>query len=242
MLDTEFFDETNRVRMTDLMPVDADRPTLIRQLTGVRGTMRLRCELSLRFDYGLVQPRIHRDADALIAVVGPDLIVLRGPTAINPTEDGMLAGEVEVTEGQVVTFVLSHGELYRPPPAAIDAAKALQATIAYWTDWAAQFTRETPWRDAVMRSLLTLKALTYRETGGLVAALTTSLPEMPGGDLELGLSLLLAARRDIHRRRAAQRGLSSGGRTVARLDAARHRGRTRQDADHVPPGRRPALG
>jgi GH15 family glucan-1,4-alpha-glucosidase len=183
VLDTEFSDEASRVRMTDFMPVDTDQPTVIRQLAGLRGTMRLRCELSLRFDYGLVQPRIRWHADALVAVVGPDLMVLRGPVAVQPTKDGVLAGEVDVAEGQTLTFVLSHGASYRPVPGAIAATDALQVTLDYWNEWAGRFHRETPWRDAVMRSLLTLKGLTYNQTGGMVAALTTSLPEVPGGGL-----------------------------------------------------------
>lgn len=183
VLVSEFADGPNRVRLTDFMPVHAERPTVVRQVTGLSGRLRLRCELLLRFDYGLVPPRFRREGDALVAVIGPDLIVLRATLPLEPDSNGVAAAECEVSAGEEMTFVMSHGPSHRPPPAAIDAARALQDTLAYWRKWAGRFERETPWRDAVMRSLLTLKGLSYHPAGSLVAAATTSLPEMPGGGL-----------------------------------------------------------
>ena len=182
VLDTEFADGANRVRVTDFMPPHAEHPTVVRQVAGLEGQMRLRCELGLRFDYGFVPPRVRQQADGMLAIVGSDLIVLRGPVSLQE-QDGIMAAEFDIAAGQTVHFVLSYAASHLPPPGKLDAAQALQDTLSYWREWAGRFTRETPWRDAVMRSLLTLKALSYHPTGGIVAAATTSLPEMPEGQL-----------------------------------------------------------
>ena len=183
VLRTEFADGPNRVRLTDFMPVDAERPTVVRHLTGLQGRMRLRFELALRFDFGLVTPRFRRNGDALVAIAGPDLVALRGPMPLQPNPDGVVETEFEVVAGQELAFTLSHAPSHHAPPAGIDAVVALRDTLDFWRTWAAQFSFETPWRDAVLRSLLTLKALSFHPTGGMVAAATTSLPETPGGSL-----------------------------------------------------------
>ena len=183
VLDTEFSHDGGQVRLTDFMPVGTDAPVLVRQIEGLRGSMRLRCDLAFRFDYGLVRPRVSRQDDVMVAVAGPNLLAMRTSVALDHTDDGCLSAEFAVDAGQTLTFILSYGQSHCPPPAAIDPAEMLDATLSYWRAWAARFDRATPWRDAVMRSLLTLKGLTYHPTGGLVAALTTSLPEMPGGAL-----------------------------------------------------------
>src|SRR6185312_11699410 len=90
VLETEFEGETGCIRLTDFMPIHTAQPVIVRRIQGLRGTTRIRCELGLRFDYGHVQPRIRRDGDAIVAVVGPDLLVLRGPVAPQPNEDGVL--------------------------------------------------------------------------------------------------------------------------------------------------------
>jgi GH15 family glucan-1,4-alpha-glucosidase len=181
VLDTEFTDDRGHVRLTDFMPVGTDAPVVVRQIEGLRGSMRLGCALLLRFDYGLVRPRVRRQDDALLAIAGSDLLALRAPVVMECSDDDCLASEFTVEEGQTMSLVLSYGPSHCPPPAALDVAAALDSTLSYWRAWAGQFDRQTPWRDAVTRSLLTLKGLTYHPTGGLVAALTTSLPEMPGG-------------------------------------------------------------
>jgi GH15 family glucan-1,4-alpha-glucosidase len=183
VLQTEFSHPAGAVRMTDFMAVGTEQPTLVRQLTGLHGTMRFRCDIALRFDFGLVSPRLNQQGDALLAVVGPDLVTLRAPALLQPSGAGTMAAEVDVTAGQTVTFVLSYGSSCSAPPARIDPERALAGTLAFWRDWAGRFRRDTPWRDAVVRSLLTLKALIYHPTGAMVAAPTTSLPEMPGGSL-----------------------------------------------------------
>lgn len=183
VLETEFSDERGRVRLTDFMAVGTDAPVLVRQIEGLDGQMQVRCDLALRFDYGLLRPRVRRQDDVLLAIAGSDLLAVRAPVALNSSEDGCLAAEFEVNAGQTLTFTLSYGSSHCPPPAAIDSGQLLASTLSYWSSWAARFDRQTPWHEAVMRSLLTLKGLTYHPTGGLVAALTTSLPEMPGGAL-----------------------------------------------------------
>ncbi len=182
VLRTEFADGPNRVCLTDFMPLDTEHPTIVRQVTGLQGSMRLRCELTPRFDYGLIAPRIRRQDGAMTAVVGPDLVVLRAPVPLEE-KDASIVASFDVAAGESVAFVLSYGLSHLPAAEAVDATRALDTTLAYWREWAGRFTVETPWRDAVMRSLLTLKGLSYHPTGSIVAAATTSLPEVPEGQL-----------------------------------------------------------
>jgi GH15 family glucan-1,4-alpha-glucosidase len=182
VLDTEFSDGANCVRLTDFMPPGAEHPTVVREVTGVSGSMRLRCDFAPRFDYGLVEPRIRRINDALLAIAGPDMVVLRATIDLK-LANGSMAAEFDVATGQTVTVVLSYGPSHLPPPAFVDPGQALDETLAFWREWAGRFTIETPWRQPVIRSLLTLKGLSYHPTGSLIAAATTSLPEMPGGSL-----------------------------------------------------------
>jgi len=183
VLQTEFTNQSGCVRLTDFMAMGTEQPTLVRTVTGVSGTVRVRCDLKLRFDWGLMPPRIARHDDALLAIVGPDMAVLRAPVRLEETEAGTMSAEFDIGAGDELAFVLSYGPSHRPPPQAIVASAALDRTLAYWRDWAGKFQRETPWREPVMRSLLTLKGLIYHPAGGMVAAATTSLPEMPGGSL-----------------------------------------------------------
>ena len=183
VLETEFAVASGIVRVTDGMPVGTDQPMLVRRVAGLDGTVRMRCELALRFDFGLLQPRMRRHDDALVAIAGPDLVAVRAPIALEPDDDGAMTAEFEVAAGQELAFVMSYGPSHCAPPGAIDVDRAMQDTLTFWNNWAGQFRRDTPWRDAVMRSLLTLKALSYHSTGSIVAAATTSLPEMPEGEL-----------------------------------------------------------
>jgi GH15 family glucan-1,4-alpha-glucosidase len=183
VLQTEFATASGRVRLTDFMPVDSEQPMIVRAVTGLDGTLSMRCELALRFDFGLLTPRLRRHDDALVATAGPDLIALRAPIPLKQCAGNTIEAEFDVAAGQDVAFVMSYGPSHRAPPDGIDATTALHDTLAFWRDWAGRFQRETPWRDAVMRSLMTLKALSYHPTGGIVAAATTSLPEIPGGTL-----------------------------------------------------------
>jgi GH15 family glucan-1,4-alpha-glucosidase len=181
VLCTEFASGSARVRLTDFMDVTAEHPTVVRLLHGVQGTMRMRCIMAPRFDYGLVPPRIVPRDGAMLAVIGPDLLVLRAPVAFSIPEPGSVSAEFDIAAGQSCAFVLSYGLSHLPPPAAVEPDDALARTLKFWRDWAGQFHFETAWREPVLRSLLTLKALVYRPTGGMVAAATASLPEVPAG-------------------------------------------------------------
>ena len=138
-------------------------------------------ELVLRFDYGRTVPWVTRLADGTLrAIAGPDMVMLHTPVPMRG-EDLTTVGGVRGRRGETVPFVLTHGPSHQPPPDAIDPEAALEADRAFWRDWAARSESHGEWDEAVMRSLITLKALTYAPTGGIVAAPTTSLPELLGG-------------------------------------------------------------
>ena len=140
-----------------------------------------RTELVVRFDYGATVPWVSRAEDGTIdAIAGPVRLVLRTPTALYG-EDLKTVGEFIVDAGQSVPFVLSHGASVESRPAPIDPFAALERTKAFWSQWSDRCPQVGPWTDAVKRSLITLKALTYAPTGGIVAAPTASLPERLGG-------------------------------------------------------------
>ena len=180
VLDTTFETDSGVVTLTDCMPIRSDQPDVVRLVRGVRGRVRMRTELVIRFDYGSVTPWVTRANGGLRAVGGPDAVSLRTPIALGG-EGWTTTGEFEVAEGDEVPFVLTWhpSHLESPPP--VDAAPAIAATTEWWREWSARCTYRGEWRDAVMRSLITLKALTYAPTGGIVAAPTTSLPEHIGG-------------------------------------------------------------
>jgi GH15 family glucan-1,4-alpha-glucosidase len=141
----------------------------------------MRTELVIRFDYGALIPWVTRlDDGALLAVEGPDMVVLRTPISVRG-EDRKTVGEFTVSAGQTVPFVLTYGASYRTPPGPIDPEQALADTEAYWRTWTSRARLTGKWSDAMIRSLVTLKALTHRPTGGIVAAPTTSLPERLNG-------------------------------------------------------------
>ena len=165
----------------DFMPPRGQSSDVVRMVRGERGEVRLRSELVLRFDYGRTVPWVsHLPDGTWRAVAGPDMVLLH--TSIPLRGERMrTVGEFDVRAGQTVSFVLTHGASHRPPPEAADAESALTVTEAFWSDWIAHGETEGAWTDAVRRSVLTLKALTYAPTGGIVAAPTTSLPELIGG-------------------------------------------------------------
>jgi GH15 family glucan-1,4-alpha-glucosidase len=180
ILETEFDTDEGTVRLVDFMPVRGEAPDLVRIVEGVRGRVPMRMDLALRFDYGHVVPWVRRVGGDLVAVAGPDAVWLRTPVEIKE-ENGRTVADFSVGAGYEVPFVLTWQASHLPTPLALDPIVALQGTEAFWQDWVGQCTYQGEWRDAVVRSLITLKALTYAPTGGIVAAATTSLPEKLGG-------------------------------------------------------------
>ncbi|MGI8840977.1 MAG: glycoside hydrolase family 15 protein [Caulobacteraceae bacterium] len=177
ILETRFETAEGTARLVDFMPPRAEASHVVRMIFGEAGAVALRLELIVRFGYGAVLPWVSRLEDgALRAVAGPDMTVLRAPVEL--TGEGMkTVADFTVAAGQSLAFVLSYGPSWLAPPGAIDAAQALAETRAFWADWVAGGLHPPLAR----RSLVTLKALTYAPTGGLVAAPTTSLPEKLGG-------------------------------------------------------------
>jgi GH15 family glucan-1,4-alpha-glucosidase len=182
VLETTWETETGAVRVLDFMPPRGRAPDIVRIAEGVRGSVRMRSELTIRFDYGHVVPWVRRVGDARIAVAGPDALCFRTP-ARSRGENMHTVSEVVLEEGERVPFVLTWFPSHAPPPDAIDAEQALADTEGFWRDWSTGCGADFPpeWRDLLHRSLIVLKALTYEPTGGIVAAPTTSLPEWVGG-------------------------------------------------------------
>ncbi|MDV6295253.1 glycoside hydrolase family 15 protein [Rhodococcus aetherivorans] len=180
VLDTEWVTATGTVRVTDCMPVRAEAADVVRVVEGLAGSVRMNTELRLRFDYGHVVPWVRRVPGSLTAVAGPDAAWLRTPVPLHG-HDMRTTAQFEVRAGESVPFVLTYALSYGHTPRPLDALRAIADTQAYWTEWIERcdYTGEYP--EAVHRSLITLEALTYRPTGGILAAATTSLPEQIGG-------------------------------------------------------------
>src|SRR5438094_1106086 len=182
ILETELETKDGAVRLIDFMPPRGENPDIIRIIEGLRGEVQMHMELVIRFDYGQVIPwvRKRKEAGDLEAIAGPDGLILRTPIETRG-EDLTTVAEFTVAKGDRVPFVLTWFASHLDPPKTVNADHALRDTEMFWAKWTKQFKRENRWRDAVMRSLIVLKGLTYAPTGGLVAALTTSLPERIGG-------------------------------------------------------------
>ncbi|WP_406461250.1 glycoside hydrolase family 15 protein [Streptomyces sp. NBC_01622] len=182
VLDTEWETAEGAVRVTDLMPQRHRAPDVVRIVKGLSGKVTVRSTLRLRFDYGAVVPWVRRADGHRVAVAGPDSVWLRSEPEVRTWgEDFSTLSEFTVEAGEKVAFVLTWHPSHEPRPALVDPYKSLRTSVADWEHWAARCRYEGPHRDAVVRSLITLKALTYRPTGGIVAAATTSLPEEMGG-------------------------------------------------------------
>jgi GH15 family glucan-1,4-alpha-glucosidase len=180
ILETQFETKDGAVRVVDCMPVGQGHPTVVRLVEGLRGSVRMSTQLILRFDYGSVVPWVQRHAGGLHAIGGPDAVYLSTPV---PLQGKRFTSEAHFTigAGDRVPFVLMWHPSHEDIPAAPDAEKAIEDTSKWWERWASQCRHEGTWREAVIRSLITLKALIYAPTGGIVAAPTTSLPERLGG-------------------------------------------------------------
>ena len=180
VLETTLDTPSGSLKLIDCMPIRSGAPDVIRLVEGLRGSVRMRSELVVRFDYGSITPWVRQEDGGVCATGGPDTLHLRTPVALRG-EGWTTAGEFEVAAGDQVPFVLTWHPSHEQAPRPIDAASAIDATANWWREWSARCTYEGEWRDAVVRSLITLKALTYAPTGGIVAAPTTSLPERIGG-------------------------------------------------------------
>ena len=181
ILETRFETATGAATLIDFMPPRDGNSHLVRIVVGERGRVDFHGELVLRFGNGAVVPWVTRiDEHALRAIAGPDMTVLRSSVALHG-ENFRTVGNFAVAAGETVPFVLSYALSHEALPEPIDAEAKLRTTEKFWTGWAAKNKVTSPWDEAVVRSLLTLKALIYAPTGGMVAAPTTSLPECIGG-------------------------------------------------------------
>jgi GH15 family glucan-1,4-alpha-glucosidase len=177
----DFHTAEGSVRVIDFMPPRGRDPDVVRIVEGLRGEVRMRMQLVIRFDYGSIVPWVRRlDSGVRVAVAGPDALVLRTPVEVHG-ENYTTVAEFTVGEGKRLPFVLTWFPSHQPEPDPIDAEVALEETCAFWRDWARTCTYGGRWSEAVVRSLMVLKAMTYEPTGGIVAAPTTSLPEKIGG-------------------------------------------------------------
>jgi GH15 family glucan-1,4-alpha-glucosidase len=182
ILETEIATSTGAVTVVEFMPPRGRNSDVVRLVRGRGGRVAMRMHLVLRFDYGSAVPWVSRLEDGTWkAVAGPDMVTLHTPVPLRG-QDLTTVAEFEVEAGQTVPFVLTHGASHLPPPPAIEPEESLHHTESFWTEWVDD--KRLPdgeWADAVTRSLITLKALTYAPTGGIVAAPTTSVPEWIGG-------------------------------------------------------------
>ncbi|MEU2086616.1 glycoside hydrolase family 15 protein [Streptomyces albus] len=169
------------LRLTDFMPPGSGPSRLVRIVEAVSGRVAARSRLRVRADYGRIPPRVTISNGRSVAVAGPQALWLDAGAPVS-LRDGTLEAELVLSEGDAVAFVLTACPSHQAEPATIDPHQALRETDAFWTRWAAQCTYQGPYREAVVRSLITLKALTYAPTGAIVAAPTTSLPEEIGGE------------------------------------------------------------
>jgi GH15 family glucan-1,4-alpha-glucosidase len=180
VLESEWEAPNGTIRVIDCMPPRGAAPDLVRVVEGVEGKVEVTSELRARFDYGHVAPWVTVDGREVHAVAGPDALWLRA-SAAHEEEDGGILSRFSVSEGERVPFVLTWSPSYAKRPLAIDGLQAVDDTRRFWRDWASGLVYEGRWREAVRRSLATLKGLTYEPSGGIVAAATTSLPETLGG-------------------------------------------------------------
>jgi GH15 family glucan-1,4-alpha-glucosidase len=180
VLETEWETPTGAVRVIDCMPPRGVAPDLVRVVEGVRGSVSITSQLRVRFDYGHVAPWVTVEGREVLAIAGPDALWLRA-SAPHEEVDGEILSRFTLSEGERIPFVLTWSPSYGERPVAIDGLQAVDDTERFWLDWADGIGYEGRFRDAVYRSLLTLKGLTYRPSGGIVAAATTSLPETLGG-------------------------------------------------------------
>jgi GH15 family glucan-1,4-alpha-glucosidase len=182
ILETCYETDDGAVLLVDFMPHRKDHSEIVRLVVGTRGKLAMQTELILRFGYGAVVPWVTRlENGAMRAIAGPDMVVLRTPVHLKG-KDMTTVGEFTIGRGETIPFVLTYSRSHRPLPEQFDPTAALAATETFWKEWSAKCRPAGEWSEAVRRSMITLKALTYEPTGGIVAAPTTSLPERLGGE------------------------------------------------------------
>ena len=180
VLETEFTTPDGVVSVIDFMPIRTALPDVVRIVVGRRGRVPMRMDLVIRFDYGSVVPWVRAVPGGITAVAGPDSLTLRTPVPLHGEYLATVA-DFLVAEGEKVPFDLTWSPSHLEVEQSLEPFEALRNTERWWTEWVSLASVSGPWRDAVVRSLITLKALTYRSTGAIVAAPTTSLPERFGG-------------------------------------------------------------
>jgi len=182
ILETTFETPEGVARLIDFMPMRGEHSHLVRLVVGERGQLRFRTQLVVRFGYGAIVPWVTRTPDGTLrAIAGPDKVVLRTPVELRG-ENFSTVGEFDVGAGETVPFVLSYGPSHLPDPDPVDGKALLNGAEEFWLGWTDRAQISGPWTEQVKRSLITLKALTYGPTGGVLAAPTTSLPESIGGE------------------------------------------------------------
>jgi len=187
IVETSFVTDEGEVCLTDFMPPRGKHSDVIRIVRGVRGKVKMRMEMAIRFDYGLTIPWVTQHEDELRAVAGPNMVVLRsvcaeGEAAKLVGEDMKTSSEFTLGADDRACFVLTYAGSTEEVPAKVSPDDALQDTHDYWCEWTDRSQYQGKYADAVARSLMTLKAMTYRPTGGIVAAVTAGLPEEIGGE------------------------------------------------------------
>lgn len=180
VLETTFHTDDGVVRLTDCMPIRDRTVDIVRVVECLSGRVPMHLELVVRFDYGSIVPWVRRDDEGLRFVAGPDAMVLRTSIHVHGAGHASIADFV-LSAGESAAFVLAYHASHEPVPPPLDPATAVRDTERWWTEWSAACSYTGPWAREVTRSLITLKALTYAPTGGIVAAPTTSLPEWIGG-------------------------------------------------------------
>jgi GH15 family glucan-1,4-alpha-glucosidase len=180
ILETEFETDEGVVRIIDCMPLSNERGDVLRIVEGLSGRVAMRMELIIRFDYGYIIPWVRQVDGTLLATAGPDTLELRAGVATHG-EDMKTCAEFHVSKGERTPFALNYRQSYEAPRQPVEPEQALTKTGNWWRTWSERCTYQGRWRADVVRSLITLKALTYAPTGGIVAAPTTSLPEQQGG-------------------------------------------------------------
>jgi hypothetical protein len=179
VLETEFETDDGAVALIDCMPPRTELPALIRVVEGRRGRVPMRLELTIRLAYGSLIPWVRRDDDGIVAVGGPDALRLQTPVELRG-EDFQTVADFAVSAGQRVPFTLSWFPSHRPEPAALNALDAVETTTRWWQEWSGRCSFAGPWREAVVRSLITLKALTYaRDLGRRVLRLRRQIRRVP---------------------------------------------------------------